>query len=117
MSTEIYWLFELSVQEDLEKLKALQKDMVAATRNEPGTLNFEWNISEDGRTCHIFERYKDSAAVLAHLGTFGQKFAKRFMAALKPVRMVVYGAPDKAVKEGLAMVKPQYMAVLGGFRR
>jgi quinol monooxygenase YgiN len=117
MSAEVYWVLELSVQQGLDQLKALMKDMVASTQSEPGTLNYEWNVSEDGRTCHIHERFKDSASVVAHLGTFGAKFAKRFMAALKPVRVVVYGAPDKTAKEALAAMKPQYMAVLGGFKR
>jgi len=118
MSEEVYFMLERSVQDGaLDKFKALMQDMVASTKNEPDTLNYEWTISEDGRTCHIYERYKDSAAMTAHLGIFGVKFANRFMAAVKPTRLVVYGAPDRQAKDALAALKPTYMAVLGGFKR
>jgi hypothetical protein len=45
----------------------------------------------------------------AHLGTFGEKFASRFLEVLKPVRFVVYGAPNAAVQDALAGFNPVYM--------
>jgi quinol monooxygenase YgiN len=63
----------------LEVFKALVSGMVEATRaNEPGALNYEWLISEDGTSCHIYERHADSAAVMTHmgnLGAFGERWA------------------------------------------
>jgi quinol monooxygenase YgiN len=45
-------------------------DMVESTKAEPGALNYEWFISEDGTSCHIYERYADSAAAMVHMGHF-----------------------------------------------
>jgi len=93
-------------------------EMVSATlANEPGTLNYEWSTSADGKLCHIYERYVDSAAVMTHLGTFGERFAARFLEVLKPVRFVVYGSPSTAVKDALAGFNPIYMQAVGGFSR
>ena len=86
MSDNVYWLLEVSIKPDeFESFKALMKEMVESTQgNEPNTLNYEWAISEDGQTCHLYERYADSAATMMHLATFGEKFAERFMAAIEP---------------------------------
>ena len=110
---------ELSLKPGHEaKLAALVSEMVAATSaNEAGTLSYEWSLSADGATCHIFERYADSAAVLTHLGAFGEKFAGRFLELLTPVRCSVYGSPSPEVKEGLAVLNPVYMRPVGGFNR
>lgn len=119
MSNEVSWMLELSVQPGREKdFQPLMIEMVEATRaNEPGTLNYEWSLSSDGATCHIYERYADSAAVMIHAAAFGGKFAGRFLEILKPTRMVVYGEPSKEVKDGLADFAPVYMQPAGGFSR
>jgi quinol monooxygenase YgiN len=93
-------------------------EMVEATqKNEPGTLNYEWAISDDRQVCHIYERFQDSAAAMAHMESFGANFAARFMEVLKPTRLVVYGTPSAQVKDALAGLSPVYMALFGGFRR
>jgi len=119
MSSNVSWMLELEVQPGREgDLKALMAEMVGATQaNEPGALNYEWSTSADGKRVHLHERYADSAAVMTHLGTFGERFAERFLAILKPVRFVVYGSPDAAVRGALADFGPVYMQDLGGFTR
>lgn len=119
MSEEVYWMLELEVSPERDaEFKALRAEMVKKTREgEPGTLNYEWHTSPDGRTCHIYERYADSGAVLKHLESFGANFAERFLAILKPTRFVVYGAPDRAAQEALAGLSPTYMHPADGFSR
>ena len=119
MATDVSWMLELNVQRGREKdFTVLMNEMVTATRaNEAGTLNYEWSTSADGCVCHIFERYVDSAAVMTHLATFGEKFAGRFLEVLKPVRFVVYGSPSQDVKDALAGFNPVYMQPVGGFSR
>lgn len=96
----------------------MSNEMVSAPRaNEPGTLSYEWSVSADGRTCHIYERYTGSAAVMTHLQAFGSRFAGRFLEILRPVRFLVFGAPDAAVREALADFAPVYMQPVGGFTR
>ncbi|UCC84299.1 MAG: antibiotic biosynthesis monooxygenase [Gemmatimonadota bacterium] len=118
MNAQVYWTLALEVQGGSDEFTALMNDMVKATQtNEPGTLSYEWSTSADGKVCHIFERYADSAAVMTHLGTFGEKFAGRFLEILKPIRFDVFGSPSEEVKEALAGFGPNYMQYVGGFSR
>lgn len=118
MSAQVYWTLELEVQGGSNEFTTLMKDMVKATQtNEPGTLSYEWSTSADSKVCHIYERYVDSAAVMTHLGTFGENFAGRFLEILKPIRFVVFGSPSDEVKEALAGFNPTYTQTVGGFSR
>ena len=47
--------------------KTVSDKLVESTQTEPGALSYEWSVSEDGGTCHIFERYADSQSVMLHL--------------------------------------------------
>jgi hypothetical protein len=71
-------------------------------------------MSTDGGLCHIYERYADSAAVMIHLTTFGERYAARFEQALEPLRTVVDGSPTGHVKEALADPNPVYMEPAAG---
>ena len=119
MSNQVSWMLELDIQEGRkDDLPNLIAEMVSATKaNEPGTLDYEWSISADGKRCHLFERYVDSDAVLTHVRTFGEKFAGRFLELLKPVRLVIYGSPSATVQDALAAFQPVYMQFAGGFSR
>jgi quinol monooxygenase YgiN len=112
-------MLELNIKEGKgADLSALSEEMVKATQeNEPGTLDYQWSTSSDGTVCHIFERYSDSDAVMVHLGTFGEKFAGRFMEIFEPTRFVVYGSPSQEVKDALAAFGATYMDPAGGFSR
>jgi quinol monooxygenase YgiN len=94
MSENVYWVFELAINPGrFEDLKTLITAMIEATqKNEAGTLNYEWAISDDRQVCHVYERFQDSAAAVTHLESFGANFAARFMEVLKPTRLVVYMA-------------------------
>jgi len=116
----IYWLLELSIKEgQLENFRSLMNEMVEATeKDEPDALNYEWWITDDNSTCHIYERYADSAAVMVHLGNFGSKFAERFMSCVDPSKFVIYGNVSDDVKEGLSGLAPDYVSTFfGGFGR
>ena len=119
MNENVYWVLELAVQPGrLNDFRSLMQDMVAAARdNEPRTLNYEWNISDDGTVCHIYVRYENPAAVMLHMAAFGTKFTRRFMELVQITRLVVYGAPSAEVKAALAPYGAVYLAHFGGFRK
>lgn len=119
MNENVYWIVELAVEDgELDNFRSLMKEMVDATRaNEPGTLNYEWSISEDSKTIHIYERYADSAAAVTHMNTFGKKFAERFLAAVDQTRFAVYGNPNNEAKTVLTGVGAVFMTPFGGFSR
>ncbi|MFQ5863813.1 MAG: putative quinol monooxygenase [bacterium] len=119
MSNNVYWVLELAIKPgELDNFKGLMTEMVQATQtNEPSTLNYEWAIGEDNKSCHIYERYADSGATMTHLGAFGEKFAERFMANVEVTRFVVYGNPTGEVKEALSGFGAVFMSPIGGFAR
>jgi len=119
MSDYVYWLFEVAIKDgEFDNFKKLMGEMVEATQaNEPNALNYEWTISEDGQSCHLYERYADSAAAMTHLGAFGEKFADRFMASVELTRFVVYGNPNSEVKQALSGFGAVFMTPFGGFAR
>ena len=118
MSDAVSWNIQLAVQEgQLDAARELMGEMVSATRAEEGALVYEWFLSDDEGVCHIYERYRDSAATLEHLGNFGANFAERFLACFTPTSLHVYGAPSDEVRGVLDGFGAQYLSPFGGFIR
>ncbi len=119
MSDHVHWLLGCKVKAgQLDALKSLMAEMVEATQtNEPGTLNYEWELSEDEGSLHIYERYVDSASVMIHMGSFGANFAGRFLATAEPTFLYVYGKPNDEVRKTLDPLGALYLNNIGGFSR
>lgn len=108
----------MSVREGrLNDARNLMSEMVAATREEPGTQCYEWFLSADGKHCHTNERFADSGAVMDHLGNFGSRFADRFLACLEPTSLSVYGDPSADARAALNGFGAAYLGWFGGFSR
>lgn len=117
MSENISWILQVAIHPGkLDDFQGVARDLIAKTQSEAGTLGYEWNLSEDKTVCHIYERYADADALLAHVQSFGA-FAKRFMEACHPTRFHVYGTPTEAVKTALADLGPVYFSPIGGIKR
>lgn len=119
MNRNVSWMLQLQVGKGRQDdLRELMTEMVEATEaGEPGTLIYDWCLSDDGNACHIYERYTDSAAAMIHIGNFGSKFAERFFALLTPTGFFLYGSPDASVREALAGFSPTIMPSVAGFGR
>ncbi|MDX1430613.1 MAG: antibiotic biosynthesis monooxygenase [Rhodothermales bacterium] len=119
MSNTVSWNLQLSVRDGrLNDARKLVNEMVEATqRDEAGTQIYEYFLSSDGSTCHIYERYVDSDAVVAHLGNFGTKFAERFMACFEPTSFSVYGEPSEEARVILDSFGASYLGSMSGFSR
>ena len=118
-STEVYWVVTFTVPPgNMDKFKQVVDRLVAATKQEPGTLEYEYTVTADNGTVDIIERYVDSDAVIHHVvDNFGAHFAKDFLALVKPARFVVYGTPSDKAREALAGFNPIYMTPFDGFTR
>ncbi len=119
MSNNITWSFQLSTNDgQLDAFKTLVDEIIGAVKtSEPDTLTYEWFISDDGKSCHVNERFTDSPAALSHLGNFGANFAERLLALAQPTLMIVYGAPDDETRGVLDGFGAQYMGSYGGYNR
>ncbi len=117
--SEISWVFSMKIKEGQRNaVETLFAEMAAHTQEtEPGALVYELTISEDGTYGQVNERYRDSAASLVHMQSFGKNFARRLMALADPAGMLVFGEPDAAAKEALDAAGAVYMKPAGGFTR
>jgi quinol monooxygenase YgiN len=118
MSEAVSWVVELAVKPGkLEEFRTLMNEMVESTQTEPGTLAYEWFVSDDGSVVQIYERYADSDATMAHVRVFGEKFAERFLAAVDVPRFDIFGEPSDQVKEAFGALNPRFFGTFGGFAR
>ena len=53
------------------------QQLITSAKNEEGTVMYEWTISENNRSVHIYERYQNEAAAKLHLQG-GAKVARYF---------------------------------------
>jgi len=118
MSNNVSWNLRVSINDGmLEEFRALADEMIAATATEDGALCYEWYVSEDGSTCHIIERYADSAAMMVHLGNFGANYADRFMPMVQVTSFDIYGPANDEVRNALAGFGTVHYDSIGGFNR
>ncbi len=118
MDDQVSWLLELAVKDGkLDEFRAVVDEMVESTRTEPGALATSGSSADDGSAVHLYERYADSAATMTHLGTFGETFAARFLAAVDPTRFTVFGEPSDEARAVLDGFGATYMGDFGGFVR
>jgi len=102
----VHLLVDLTIQEGkLEAFKSLAQEMIARTRTEPGTLEYEWHLSGDSKRCRLIETYVDADAVLAHLtGSVVQQLVPKMLEHTKIDRFESCGDPG-----------PQAANLLGSF--
>ena len=118
MKGQVSWLLEANVKPgELDAFRTLMEEMVEGTSSEPRTLNYEWYLSDDGGTVHLYEKYADSEAMIAHVNGFLEKWAGRFQACIDVTGFTVYGDPSAPARELLAGFGPTYLGPWGGFAR
>ena len=118
MEGHVAWMLEVAVKDgQLDTFEELMREMVEGTSVEPQTLAYEWYISDDRETIHLFEKYADSEAMILHVNGFLEKWAARFMECVDFKRFVVYGDPSPAAREILDGWRATYMGPWGGFSR
>lgn len=118
MEGHVSWVVELAVKEGkLDAFRTLMEEMVEGTSAEPKTLAYEWYVSDDERTVHIYEKYADSEATILHVNGFLDKWAARFTECVDITRFVVYGDPSPAAREILDGWNATYLRPWGGFSR
>ena len=99
MGGQVSWHVELAVKPgELENFRALTREMVEVARSEPGVLIYERFAGKDGKVVHVYERYSDSAAALAHLLEFQRRFGERFSGMVDRKRFTVLGDADDELK-------------------
>ncbi|MEI6002297.1 antibiotic biosynthesis monooxygenase [Paraburkholderia bengalensis] len=113
---ETFWRIEVEILPGkLEEFRALVRELIVSSRQEPGTLDYDWYFNANDTICHTYERYRNSEAVIAHATTFGATFAERFSQACRQIGLDVYGSPNEKATAILDAYNPRYFALRDGF--
>jgi quinol monooxygenase YgiN len=116
MDGKISWHVELSIKPgQVENFRVLTGEMVDSAQHEIGVLSYQRFVSEDGMSVHIYERYEDSAAALAHLRVFAETFAERFRGMADRQIFSVFGYPTIELKAALDGFGAIYLTPFGDF--
>lgn len=99
---------------NLAAFKAWSDECVAVTKREqPGPLYYEWFLDEPNSECVVREGFKDSNALMVHMGNLGELLGKGMaMADFKPE---VYGTPSDELKAAAAALAPLIYTRFNGF--
>jgi quinol monooxygenase YgiN len=85
----------------VKEFKALAKDCLTVIKEkDKGVLQYNWFFDEKESECVVVELYKDSAAVLNHVGLIGELLGK--MMAMSDFSGEVYGNASAELKGALA---------------
>ncbi|RUR45129.1 putative quinol monooxygenase [Vreelandella populi] len=117
MKEDITCVFSLTLHEGkFPEFRDLVAKIVAATKQEPGTLSYVYSVSADEKTVHIVERY-NADAVVSHVDETFAPFAKDFLSLVTIASLTVYGRPNQAIKERLDPFGAVYLMPFDGFTR
>ena len=70
---------------------------------EPNTLSYEWFLSDDDSTCYVVQIYKDSEAVMAHLGNIADLLGS-FDEVAPLTGLMIFGSPSDELRKALEPV-------------
>ena len=89
-----------------DQFTQLAAEAMATIRGEPGTLQHDWFLSDDGTRCVVRETYASSDAFLAHLAGVGPLLG-RLVELGGGLELEVFGEPSAAVRDALAPFRPR----------
>jgi len=77
---------------DADRFREMADAMVTVSREEPGTLVYDWYLDEDGRAGTLYEAYASNEALQAHSsGIVFTELAPKYRDAMRVVGVDVYG--------------------------
>ena len=116
MFENIGWIVEAKLNEGKrDEFVAVMNEIVAETKKEGGTLNYQYYLSDDGDVL-VYERFGTVESANIHIDNW-DNFAERWCAAATPTRMVHLGDFPEEVRMRHAALAPLWLKPLGGFAR
>jgi quinol monooxygenase YgiN len=113
---QVSWWVELVVRSgELANFEKLTGEMVASTRDEIGVLSYQRFVSDDRQTVHVYERYQNSEAAIAHLQKFAVTFGERYATMVDRKRFIVFGNPSGELRTLLDRYGVTYHKPFGPF--
>lgn len=116
MFENIGWIVEAKIAEGKrDEFKSIVDEIATKTREEGGTLNYQYFVSDDGDVL-VYERFATVEAAHIHI-TNWDNFADRWLAAAPATRMVHLGDLPNDLRERHAALAPKMLKPFGGFAR
>jgi quinol monooxygenase YgiN len=101
----------------IDEFKKLAAELIKKVEaNEPNTLSYEWFLSDDESKCYVLEIYKDSEALMAHLGDIGEMMGP-FLELAPLTRLELYGSPSDEVRQALEPFGTKFFEHWNGLTR
>lgn len=77
---------------DVDRFREMADAMVALSRDEPGTVVYDWYLDEDGRAATLYEAYASQEALQTHsTGPVFTDLAPKYVDAMRVASVDVYG--------------------------
>ena len=116
MFENIGWIVEAKIREGKRhEFAEIVAEIVAATRAEGGTLNYQYFVSDDGDVL-VYERFANVESAHIHIGNWDQ-FAECWVSAAPVTRMVHLGDLPDDLRERHAALAPKLLKPFDGFAR
>jgi quinol monooxygenase YgiN len=84
--------------------------MESVRERDTGTLQYDWFLSEDESECVVMEAYRDSAAVLEHVGNLGETLGA--LLGVADLALEVFGSPSEELVAATADLAPRVYSPL-----
>ncbi|MGI2113886.1 putative quinol monooxygenase [Shewanella frigidimarina] len=116
MFDNIGWIVEAKIIDGKrDEFEAVMHEMVAATRQEGGTLNYQYFVSDDGDVL-VYERFATIESAHIHINNWNH-YAERWVAAAPATRMVHLGDLPEELSIRHVALAPKMLKPFGGFAR
>lgn len=90
----------------LEELKSIYRDVVEAMKqNEPDAQAVHCYVSVDDNALHVFDDFKDAAALGLHLSTTAPAHFPQLLAIAAPGPFLFHGDVPDELKQGIAQMQ------------
>ena len=118
MNDEILFVLQMTFPaERVEEVERLLRDLIDVGKDrEPELLGYEFFVDDVQNKMYAFERYKDSAAVFAHMEAAGETL-NQLHEAVEFTRVEVFGDVSAELAEALEPFKANILKHWGGFTR
>lgn len=117
VNRHICTIFKAEVPEGaVEQLTDVAAAVSEITSKEPGAIAYEWSLSEDQRRLHVYERFVDSEAGMAHLENAGPD-PSRLLEIVTLVEIECYGPASDELRAAIADFPVKFMRRFEGFHR
>jgi quinol monooxygenase YgiN len=116
MRTDIYWIASGSIKPGkYEEFLTVIEQMANVTRDEEGSISYEFNVNDEHTVVQVFEHFRDDAAAVHHLTKTLPLFGEAYGETASIDGLVVYGTPQGEAKEILDSLGSVYLRPVGGF--